>query len=777
MNEGHVLLAGSFGELLRRYRLEAGLSQEELAQRAGLSVRAVANMERGRTTRPYERSVRVLAEALALPERQREQLDRASRLTIGESLRLGLAGTRETMAPAEPPVLVPRQLPPAVPYFTGRAEELWALHNMLAGAHGMVAIAAITGSAGAGKSTLAVQWAHQIAAQFPDGQLYLDLRGSGSRPLTPGEALARLLRDLGADPAAVPADEEERAARYRSLATGRRLIIVLDDARDAAHVRPLLPGSGGCVVAVTSRNSLHGLELARQLDLSGMTVGDAMALLTTIVGTARCVAEPDAVRAVLSACAGLPLAIWIAAARLVARPGWSIGTLASRLGDARKRLDELETGDRAVRSSFLVSYGNLQRARRGARDAPDRAFRILGLAEGPDISLPAAAALLDVSAYQAEKMLELLVDGHLLQSPAAGRYRFHDLLRIYAAERASAEEDTAARAAATLRMLSWYLHTAAAASRVINPHRGHLALGQADSGAAPIAFHSYSEALAWLDTEQANLMSAVDQASREGEHAIAWKLVFTLWDLFNLRGRFSEWLAIHKTGLASARALRDTTGEKFMLGNLAANYLYAGLPVEALACMREILLIVRAAGDVKDTATALVNLGVTLTDLGKADEAMAALEEALGLFRGAGDRKGQAYAACGLAAVHARCLRFTDAISCYEDGLSIFREINDTVSLNEALVDIAAVHLKQGHPEQAAVDAAEAAQLSFQSGSRRNEARALAILGEVHRQNDDREQAEQCWLRAVAIFSELGHPQATEIVAELDALARLSREC
>ncbi len=775
MNEERTSAETRFGVLLRRYRVASGLSQEELAQRAGLSVRALANMERGRTARPYRRSVRSLAEALALPEQQRAQLDRAARLVTDDGLKPGPAavGGTMTVVEADPVTIVPRQLPPTVPHFVGRDDELRGLNSMLDEASETgrtVAISAIGGSAGVGKSALAVHWAHQVASRFPDGQLYLNLRGSSSQPLLPREALARLLRDLGADPEALPAEEGERAARYRSLAAGRRLIIVLDDACDAAHVRPLMPGTPGCAVVVTSRSSLHDLQPARLLDLGSIADADANALLARIVGAPRCESEPEAVRAVLAACAGLPLAIWIAGARLSARPSWSIATLASRLSNARRRLDELETGDQAVRASFLVSYANLLSTHKVAADAPGRVFRMLGLPEGPDISLPATAALLGAGLDRTEKVLELLVDGHLLQSVAPARYRLHDLLRIYAAERAAADEDTVARAEARRRLLSWYLHTAVAACRVISPHRTHVALDQGDTGIAPLAFDSHSPALAWLDLEHANLISAVGEADRHGEYEIAWKLAFALWDLFNLRGRLSDWLAVHKTGLASARKLGDADAEKFMLGNLAANYVYAGLPAEALTCMRDLLAIVREAGDATGTATALVNLGVTLTELGQADEAMAALEEALGLFRAAGARKGEAFASCGLGATYALCGRFDDAVRCYQHGMLVLREVNDLASLSETLVDIGGVRLRQGQLEDAATSATEAVRLSRQSGSRRNEARALAILGHVHRRHEDPDQARECWRNAAAMFAELGHPQASEVVADLRSL-------
>jgi transcriptional regulator with XRE-family HTH domain/tetratricopeptide (TPR) repeat protein len=740
-----------FGEQLRRDRLAAGLTQEELAERSRVSVRAISDMERGRTSRPRHSTLRHIADAL----------------------RLARADDQAIASAAQPGQLA--QLPADLADFTGRREQVEQLTSLLAAAGdgeapGAVIVSAVAGAGGIGKSALAVHAAHLVAPQFPDGQLYLNLRGSGTQPLAPGEALARFLRDLGADPAAVPVAEGERAARYRSLLAGRRLLIVLDDARDAAEVRPLLPGTAGCAVVVTSRSSLPDLESARLLDLDILDDNDAWALFERIAGPARAAAEPDAVREVLTACGGLPLAIRIAAARLTARPSWSITALAARLSDERKRLDELETGDLAVRATFMVSYTNVRAVGGDTGEPPDRAFRMLGLADGPDISLPAAAALLGVPLDGTEQVLELLVDAHLLQSAAAGRYRFHDLLRVYAAERVQAEEDTAGRGEAVRRMLSWYLHTAAAACRLINPYRSHILLGPAEPGTTPLAFDSYGEALAWLDAEHANLLTGVYHAARQGEHDIAWQLPSTLWDLFNLRGRIGDWLTAHQSGLASARLLGDRAAEKRMLANLAGNYLHLGQPLAALDCIRQISVIARELGDVRGVATALVNLGVTLTELGRPDEAMQPLQEGLGLDRDIGDRNGEAIALCGIGAIYGLSGRFSDAISHYHQGLSIFREINNMAIAGESLIEISTLRLQLGQFEAADQEAAEAVELSRQTGMRRNEARALAVLGHAHRGCGEHEGARQCWLDAIVIFTDLGHPQADEVAADLSAL-------
>jgi DNA-binding SARP family transcriptional activator/tetratricopeptide (TPR) repeat protein len=675
------------------------------------------------------------------------------------------------------------QLPADLADFTGRADQVRQVTGELtallggngAGARpGAVAITAVAGPAGVGKTALAVHAAHLVSGQFPDGQLYLNLRGASRQPVSPGEAVARILRDLGTEPGAVPPDEAERTARYRSLVAGRRLLLVLDDARDAAQVRPLLPGSAGCAVLVTSRRSLADLESARLLHLGVLTAADAAALFGRIVGRPRAAAEPEPAGRVLGLCGGLPLAIRIAAARLTARPDWSIAALAGRLEDTRRRLDELHAGDLAIRTSFLASYDALRQQGGAGRPAPDRAFRLIGLADGPDISLPAAAALLGTTAEATEPALELLADANLLQAASPGRYRCHDLLRIYAAERASAEEDQAGRDQAVRQLLRWYLHTATAATRLIGPHRKHVDPGEPGSGPGPLRFGGYADALDWLDAEHGNLLHAVDQAARQGEHELAWQLCYELWELSDLRGRQGNWIRAYVTGLASARTLGDKVAEAYMLGNLAASYLHAGQPEAALDRMRESLEIMRATGSPAWVATCLVNIGAILTDLGS-PEALAPLTEASGLFRAVGNPDGEAFAQCGIAAVHSRHGTFDDAIRHYQLGLDHFRRTSDLGSAGETLVDIGELRLRHGQLGAAVTDATEAAGISRQTGSRRNLARALAVLGRAEAGLDRPELAGQHWREAIEIFTELDSPQAAEIAAELGRLAPQDR--
>ena len=383
-------------------------------------------------------------------------------------------------APAEPDGPVPpqpAQLPSDIADFTGRAIHAGRLYDALtrdeaANGPGTARVVVIVGAAGLGKTTLAVHAAHQAREFFSDGQLYVNLSGASNHPAIPGEVLARFLRDLGVYGDKIPAGEDERAATYRTRIAGRRMLIMLDDARDAAQVRPLLPGSASCAVLVTTRNRTPELLGTRLVDLTTLAGPEALALFSRIVGDARPAAEPEATAEILRVCAGLPLAVRICAARLAARPQWRIATMADRLRDKQRRLDEFQAGDLEVRASFQLSYDAL--AAGGQRADPSRVFRLLGLWQGQWISAPAAAALTGEREEVAAGALETLVDANLLESPEPYWYHMHDLLRLFAAERAEAEETREARTEAIRRLLQWYLTTAIAAAGMISPHRYRL---------------------------------------------------------------------------------------------------------------------------------------------------------------------------------------------------------------------------------------------------------------------------------------------------------------
>ena len=407
--------------------------------------------------------------------------------TIAVGAVAAAAGVVEEPASLPPPR--PTQLPADIGDFTGREAQVRHLSEMLvqdeaASSPGAVRIAVVAGAAGLGKTALAVHAAHQVSSAFPDGQLYVDLFGASAQPAAPGEVLARFLRDVGVEGDKVPVGDDERAALYRTRLTGRRMLILLDNAKDAAQVRPLLPGSASCAVLVTTRNRTPDLASTRFVDLHVLEDTEALTLFSRIVDDDRPAAEPDATAEVLLACAGLPLAIRICAARLAARTHWRIATLANRLRNEQRRLDELETGDLAVRSSFQVSYDSLQAGRHGID--PARVFRLLGLWQGASISLPAAAALFGESDDDVADALETLVDANLLESPAADWYQFHDLLRVYATERAQEEESEADRTEAVGRLLRWYLETGEAAADAVSPRRYRVPREPAAPGYPPL---------------------------------------------------------------------------------------------------------------------------------------------------------------------------------------------------------------------------------------------------------------------------------------------------
>jgi tetratricopeptide (TPR) repeat protein/DNA-binding XRE family transcriptional regulator len=720
----------------------AGLTQEELAERSGLSVRAISNLEHGRVQRPRRDTAQRLASAL-LTSRQ-----------------------DQPKAPERRPWPAVAQLPADLADFTGRQREVGLLTGLLtagraADAPGAVVTAAVIGAGGIGKTALAIHAGHQVATYFPDGQLYLDLRGSSTLPVPPAAALSRVLRDLGTEPTAIPLDEAERAARYRSIADGKQLLIVLDDARDAAQVRPLLPGAPGCAVLVTSRHSLAGLESAHPLHLDVMPQADASALFTSIAGAVRAAREAGQVRQVLVTCAGLPLAIRIAAARLAARPAWSVRALVDRLDHAQRPLDELQAGDLAVRTCFSASYESLRQDDDG--EAASQFFRMLGLAEGPDISLPAAAALAGTSTEVAEAALELLVDASMLQSPASGRYRFHDLLRAYARERARDEQPAGDRRAAIRRMLQWYLHTTAAAARIISPARPHPSLDHYEARVAPLTFTDYGAALAWLDAEHANLVVAVSEAAAAGEHEIARYLPLELWDLFVLRSHVDAWIETHSIGVASARAVGDLDAERRLLNNLGGAYFTAGRLEDAAETLRQTIDLCNQLG--RPYPVTSMNLGLTLTKLGRTEEAAVLLADARDQFRRAGNSSAEHAALICLGAALRRGGRPAQALTVLREALATSTDESLAYYESDALVEMTEARLSLGESEAAIKDGTAAVELARRLGYRENEALALDALGRAQLASGRPAKARSLWREAVTIFSELGKTNEANAVA------------
>jgi DNA-binding SARP family transcriptional activator/tetratricopeptide (TPR) repeat protein len=657
---------------------------------------------------------------------------------------------------APPPAPKPAQLPSGIADFTGRAAAVDQVCRVLAG-HGepsALPVLVIVGSGGLGKTTLAVHAAHRVAGRFPDGQLYASL-GGAAQPLEPAEVLGRFLRALGADPARIPVDAEERAAQYRSRLAGQRVLVLLDDARDAAQVAPLLAGSGTCAVLVTSRSRLPELASAAVLDLGVLPPGEARELFGRVAGEDRVRAEPEATGQVLAACAGLPLAIRIAGARLAARGGWSVSYLAGRLAGERQRLDELRAGNLAVRASFEVSFASLPRPPGPQALDPARAFRLLGLWTGPAIGLPAVAALAGEPEPAVAAALDVLVDAHLLQAPAPEVYRFHELLRVYAGAQAEAEEPLAARRAAVTRLLTWYLHTAEAAARVISPQHARVPLSPPPPAVRPLEFAALEEALAWCETWRPGLAAATRLAADFGLHELAWKLPAAAMSFYYRRSHWGDWAATHQAGLASARALGDRLAEAWMLNNLGMAYGVQRQP-EAIGCFERALAISREIGDSRGEARAANNLANAYFDLGRFREARTAAKASLAVQRRAGNRYGEGIAQ-GILGGSCRDLgQHREAVRHLRAALAIFRELGDRRTEADSLSDLGEAYLGTGRAEEALTALRQSLRIWRDVGDRLGEAAARYRLGLAEHRAGNAAQARRLVSQAASLFQDLG---------------------
>jgi tetratricopeptide (TPR) repeat protein/transcriptional regulator with XRE-family HTH domain len=718
----------SFGDLLRNFRAVAGLSQEVLSLRSGVGLDAISALERGARRFPHLTTVVLLAKGLGISPAEREALIVAAR--------------RRTPSAAPP---VPRELPRPPADFTGRVAELAGLQALFAedgmgnGEHPVV-ITAIEGMAGIGKSALAVHVAHQLAAAFPDGQLYVNLQGftAGLPALEPLDALSRMLRSVGLEPAAIPSTVEEAAARFRSLVARRRLLVLLDNARGVEQVRPLLPGHSSCGVLITSRRPLATLDGAHVVHLDILSLEEAVDLLGRIIGPQRAAEEPEAVAEVVHWCGRLPLAIRVAGARLAARPHWSVRQLAEQLADAAGRLQALQAADLAVRASFDVSL----RALRESADPLDRnaagAFGLLGLPDGPDLGVPAAARLLGLPAAAAEALLERLVDAQLLEALGRGRYRFHDLVRVYArqeADRRPAPEQTAALE----RAIAFYTATAWRTLARLRPGDARLAAADPRWAGGGQAFPDASAALAWLETERPNLLAAVAQAAGAGRPgkagisaappaALAGQLASALFGFCYVRNLWGDVLQMSKAVLDVAGQHHDRAARAGALADVGVACERLGRFEDAVSSLQESVDIFRALGDRHGQAASLSSLCVACYRLGRYEVAIAHVEESLAIFRELGDRRGHASALCNLSVCHLWLGRYEDAIAGLRESLVIFAELGDRQLQANTLNTLGVVHGRLGRPEEAIGCLQEGVELCRQLGNRQGEANGLNNL-------------------------------------------------
>jgi DNA-binding SARP family transcriptional activator len=681
--------------------------------------------------------------------------------------------------PVPAPAQAPAQLPAAIRDFTGRSGQVEQLQEMLAGADvedspGAVRVVLVVGSGGLGKTALAVHAAHQLASRFPDGQLYANLLGA-TQPVAAAEVLARFLRDLGMDGHRIPLGEEERAAHFRTRLAGKRVLIVLDDARDATQVAPLLPGSASCSVLVTARGTLPELVGSKVIDLDVLPRREARELFGVVAGEERAAAEPAATETVLRACAGLPLAIRIAGARLARRGGGTVRALADRLSDERRRLDTLRMGNLAVRASFEVSFTSLPGpAAPGGLD-PARAFRLLGLWTGTSIGLPAAVGLLGEPEDAAADALLVLVDAHLLESPAPEQYRFHDLLRVYAADRALTEEAEADRRGAITRVLAWYLHSVEAAARVISRQRRQVPLGPVPLALRPLAFATLEEALAWCDQERAELMAATRLAAESGLHELAWKLPAAAMVYYSRRSHWTDWVAAHEIGLASARAVGDQLAEAWMLNNLGMAYGVQRME-ESVTYLEQALALSRELGNGPAEAQAATNVANAYFRLGNYAEAQLAAERSIDIERKMGNRFGEGIALGVLGGACRELGQSGAAVEYLQQALAISRELGERDFEAETLTDLGEVYLGLGQVADATSCLEDSLAIRESIGDRHGQAATLQRLGQACWRAGKAGKARALLAQAIALYDDLrDHAQAANVRAALTAMTGTTR--
>jgi tetratricopeptide (TPR) repeat protein len=672
-------------------------------------------------------------------------------------------------AVSHPPAL-PAQLPYRAPDFIGRSAELDRLHALVTEDASAATIAVITGTAGVGKTSLAVQWAHEARDRFPDGQLYVNLLGFDPAypPLPPGEAIRMLLDALGVPPQLVPVTPLAQTTLYRSLLAGRRMLVVLDNARDAEQVRPLLPGGPDCLVVVTSRDQLAGLvaaQGARPVTLDLLTTTEARHLLTKRLGAERAGAEPAAVDEIIARCAHLPLALSIVASRAALHPDFSLASLAAQLR-AAGGLDAFHHDDAItdVRAVLSWSYDAL-----GGPAA--RMLRLLSLHPGPDLGAAAAASIAGLPAREAAAALATLARVHLCHERAPGRFGLHDLLRVYAAERVDQDEPAGAQGAARTRLHDHYLHTAAAADRLLNPHRPSLGLDDPAPGTTRQPLNSTEDALAWFSAEHHALLAIVDQLATAQLDRRTWQLASALTTYLNRRGHWSDLVATQRAALAAAVRLDDRPAQAAAHRSLATAYLQLRRSPDAESQLRQALQAYLELGDATGQARAHLNLAYVTQQDSRFHDALDHAEQALALFRADGDEVGQADALNAVGWYEAHLGRPQQALSYCTQALALHQTTGDREGEAHTWHSLAFAHQQLGDDAQAIASYQRALVLWRQLGDRYFEADALTRVGDVRHRTGDVAAARPAWREALAILDAFGHADAEQVRARLSGPA------
>ncbi|WP_020388764.1 AfsR/SARP family transcriptional regulator [Kribbella catacumbae] len=651
--------------------------------------------------------------------------------------------------------VVPRQLPASTRCFTGRERELGVLDELIGSSENATAvvISAIAGTAGIGKTATALHWAHRVADQFPDGQLFVNLRGfdPGAEPLSAIDAVRGFLETLGTSPGDIPQQQDAQIAMFRSLLAKRRMLVLLDNARDVDQVRPLLPGAPGSLVLVTSRNRLTGLVAehgAHSIHLDLLSGPDAEQLLRERLGADRLAAEPAATTELVQHCARLPLALAIVAGRAAVDRYVSLAAIAADLADKRKRLDALDTHDRrtTLRAVFVSSYNAL---------APpgQRLFRLLGVHPGPDISVAAAASLAGVTRPAVTRLLGELCYASMLIECAPGRYTFHDLLRAYATDLSVAEPDQSA----IHRVLDHYLHTAHAAERILAPHRDPATPAACQPDVLPEDPGDAGPALAWFAAEHRVLLATVDLAAKSGFDLHVTQLVEAFATFLDQQGRWHDWITMEYASLAAAQRLGNRPAEGLARRGLGLAYSRLDRFTEATAALEGALNLYRAAGDHGGEAKTCLILAHHLGRQNRYAEALEHSSRALVLQTAVGNRTGQGRALSNMAWHNAKLGNFQQAISDGERSIALLEEVGDRKGQGATWDTLGYVHHQLGNHQRAHACYRYALDLWRQIGHGYFEVSSLTDLGETQLAAGDRDAARRTWQQALNVLDSLDH--------------------
>lgn len=723
----------SFGVVLRGLRQRGRLTIEELAEASGVSVRAIGDMERGRSRVPQRRTVVALAEGLGLAETEREALLAAGR------------AARPTRAVALAGTTVP---PRSVGDFTGRGPELALLREAAKRARtgGEVPVWVVSGPPGCGKTTLALKAAADLAAEFPDGCFVVDLHGVEG-PMDTGEAMLKLLKALGvSDRRLAQEDSQGRAGLLRALLADRRCLVVLDNARDEGQVRALLPAGGRSLVLVTSRRPLTGLEDVDRLALSELARNEAVELLRRILGEERADAEAEAVAQVATLCGGLPLALRVAGNWLTVRSGWSVDHLVRRLADEERRLGALAAGNVRVEAAFELSYRQLT-------GQAARLLRLLSLVPGPDMTAAYGAALAGTGVFEAEDVMEELVEAGLLQATFTGRYQLHDLLRLFARDRLSRAEEPGEREEADDRLRTWLLETAVVAGRWYKPKYG--APPPSWQGLVPL--ESAEEARAWLQSEAPSWLAALRGAAHRGEHTRVVETTHAMEWFCNLWVHWGHWPEVFRLAGEAAVALDDPYMQAFHLNMYSWSLSCESRYGEAVERAHEGLDCARRAQNASQQASSLTLAAWARSELGEVQEAADTSLAAIGLYEEIDDREGWLGAmfthgtslrllgrAEEALLQHQRIITFLDAPDCPVSGyLADMYRANTTRALGRGYAELRRWHEAADHLRDAVVQSTRIGIPHIEGSTLLHLGEALIALGEA-------EEARTCLRQAVA---------------------------